>query len=165
MSKEQFDKELTQLKQSIDLCIDQKLITPSLVLLYTAIDITSWLRYGDSIKKVGDRFRKWTDTYILPYLKSKCSSSDIYGARCGILHTFSAESILSNKGAAKQILYAWGNSDKTVLSKMIEMAQMDSYVEIKVEELFNASCPLCWITMSHRELVSLIRINFPVCSN
>jgi hypothetical protein len=46
-----------------------------------------------------------------------CRGVDLYGARCGVLHTFSASSDLGRDGRAKQVIYAWGTGDPEALRR------------------------------------------------
>jgi len=61
---ENLREKLFKICEAIDLCMSKKLINPSLILLYSGMDILGWLKYGDSLKS-GQRFRKWVDCYIL----------------------------------------------------------------------------------------------------
>ncbi len=137
MAFENLREELFKICEAIDLCMSKKLITPSLILLYSGMDILGWLEYGDSLNS-GQRFRKWVDSYMLPLPQSYCNSIDLYGARCGLIHTFTPDSDLSKKGKARKILYAWGTSEIHALSEMINLANMTDYVPVKIEILITA---------------------------
>ena len=119
MSQRIFEKHVETLCEGIDACLKQNLITPALILVYSAIDITSWLACDDPNAKVGKRFKDWVNQYMLPAGSLKCNAEDIYGARCGLLHTFTPESDLSGKGVARQISYAWGKADVALLEREI----------------------------------------------
>lgn len=51
----------------------------------------------------------WCEKYILPRLKTEdgkpLTALDLYGARCGILHTSTSVSSVAEKGEARQISY------------------------------------------------------------
>lgn len=134
MAFENLREELFKICEAIDLCMSKKLITPSLIVLYSGMDILGWLEYGDSLNS-GQRFRKWVDSYILPLSGSSCDATDLYGARCGLIHTFTPDSDLSKKGKARKILYAWGTSEIHALNEMIDLANMNEYVPVKIEIL------------------------------
>lgn len=134
MNDENLKRHLFLICEAIDLCMSKKLITPSLILLYSGMDILGWLEYGDSLKS-GQRFRKWVDSYILPLSESSCDATDLYGARCGLIHTFTPDSDLSKKKKARKMLYAWGTSEIHALNEMIDLANMNEYVALKIEVL------------------------------
>lgn len=46
-----------------------------------------------------------------------CTPLELYGARCGILHTFAADSDLSRDGKVRPVIYAWGNATVADLSE------------------------------------------------
>lgn len=52
-------------------------------------------------------FIDWSDRYLCPERTLGCSSVDLYAARCGVLHTYSAESRLERQGEARRIFYQW----------------------------------------------------------
>lgn len=134
---ENLKKELFKIREAIDLCISKKIVMPSLILIYSGIDVLGWLEYGDSLKS-GPRFRKWADSYILPLPRSSCNATDLWGARCGLIHTFTADSDLSRKNKARKIVYAWGTSEINTLNEMILLGKMNDYVAVKIEDLSGA---------------------------
>lgn len=137
MALENLRKELFKICEAIDLCMSKKLINSSLILLYSGMDILGWLQYGDSLRS-GQRFCNWVESYMLPLPNSSCNSTDLYGARCGLVHTFTPDSDLSKKGKARKILYAWGTSEIHDLNEMIDLANMNEYVPVKIEILITA---------------------------
>jgi hypothetical protein len=137
MNDENLKQNLFLICESINLCMSKKLINPSLILLYSGIDILGWIEYGDSLSS-GQRFRNWVESYMLPLPQSNCNSTDLYGARCGLIHTFTPDSDLSKKGKARKILYAWGTSEIHALNEMIDLANLNEYVAVKIEILITA---------------------------
>jgi len=100
-----FQRNLTELLDSIEDCLAKRRILPCLMLLYSGIDVIASLEAGRASRSA---FTKWVNRYVLKSTSLSCTASDLYGARCGILHTLSAESDMSRKGQARQIVYAWG---------------------------------------------------------
>src|SRR5438045_609045 len=88
------EKNLIALVESMEDCMAKGRLLPCLVLLYAAIDIVASLESG---KASGSAFMAWSDKYLLQGTSLPCTASDLYGARCGILHTLSAESNMSRK--------------------------------------------------------------------
>lgn len=91
--------------KAISLALGSNLHTPALILAYSLIDIAGWL--DSNHKSVRVRFTSWVDKYVLPEAGLTCSSMDLYGARCGFLHSYSATSDLSASQKASKIFYAW----------------------------------------------------------
>jgi hypothetical protein len=81
----------------------------ALILLYAFLDVlgtaTKVLTDGNGN---GPAFRRWVDEYVLSATELGVSSEDIWGARCGMLHSLSHESDRSRQGKAKVILYVRG---------------------------------------------------------
>jgi len=102
-------RNMMLLASGIDACMEKKLITPALILIYSAIDTTGWL---DSNEAFATRtsFMNWVDDYLLKASSLQCTSLDLYAARWGLLHTFTADSQLSFSGKARSICYAWGTA-------------------------------------------------------
>jgi hypothetical protein len=100
---------LLELDSGIAACVEARAQTSALVLLYSAIDVCGWLA-SDSPQSTMSTFIDWVERYLLPAKDLDCTSADLYGARCGLLHTLTPDSRLSRKGEARQIGYAWGNA-------------------------------------------------------
>ncbi|WP_019438316.1 hypothetical protein [Pseudomonas putida] len=81
--------------------------THALSLVFISIDKMAWL---SSAKVDHDRndFIAWVEKYFLPGYPIQLNALDLYAARCGLLHTGSAESKLFRDGKAKQIFYSTG---------------------------------------------------------
>ena len=108
-----------QLFAAIDQCIALRLRMPALILFYSTIDVASWLDSDATEVKV--RFTAWVDKYVLPNTGLKCTALDLYGARCGVVHNFSADSDLSKAGKARPLGYAWAPSRVEELEELVAM--------------------------------------------
>jgi hypothetical protein len=63
---------------------------------------------------------------------------ELYGARCGVVHTMAATSDLTGPGVRK-IIYAWHPNDRAALAEMTTLGGMDAeYVAIQGDELISA---------------------------
>ena len=140
MSKSTIKHHLSELIIVIKYTLDSKKHLPTLILIYSTIDILSWLNRPASNPDVTKNdFISWANQYLLPGSTLMCSSIDLYAARCGIVHSYQAESKLSREGKAKQIWYAWGKGDVTRLMTKIHQAKLNGIaVAVHVEELFKA---------------------------
>jgi hypothetical protein len=120
----------------IEVCIEKELNAPALILIYSAIDTIGWL---DSVDDFATRtsFINWVNTYLLKAKTLKCSAIDLYSARCGLLHTFTAESRLSSEKKALRIFYAWGTGSVQYLQRLIDSSHKSSeYVAVHVNDLY-----------------------------
>jgi hypothetical protein len=128
---------MTQLGTGIGVCFDKKLITSALVLLYSAIDITSWLASDKPNATVRECFVTWVEKYLLASKPLKCTALELYSARFGLVHTLTPDSQLVEQGKARLIAYAWGTAKSNDLSKLIDMTKLsDKAVAVQVEELW-----------------------------
>lgn len=73
MTQKNFFENYKQLLQAIWLCEENHLLTPALVMIYTAIDSVSWIAAGSS-KESGKAFKRWVSEWVLKDLRIKCSS-------------------------------------------------------------------------------------------
>ena len=131
-------RNFEQILQAAKWSLSKKLTIPALVLLYSAIDIAAGLASDNPDINGKEHFVKWVNRYIAPRIRLSCSALDLYGARCGLVHTFGAESTLRKKGRAKQIHYAYGESDPAKLRKLAALAQIDFCVVVHTDDLFEA---------------------------
>jgi hypothetical protein len=134
------EKNFREFEEAIGLILNARKQVPALILIYSSIDFLAWLnRPSTHPDVVRSDFISWVDRYLLPNSQIRCSSQDLYAARCGVLHSYSAESKLSREGRAKQIWYAWGRAEVKRLQKRIKQTRLDSKaVAVHIEDLFNA---------------------------
>src|SRR6266446_10096439 len=78
---------------------------PALILIYTTIDSIAWLTSRNDLSRVRERFESWVSRWLTPSLL-QCSATELYAARCGILHTFTSRSDLSDSGKARRVAYS-----------------------------------------------------------
>lgn len=109
-----------------------------LVVLYSTIDAAAWLAAdhdGDVTKK---DFVKWCDTYLLPESGLDCTAVELYAARCGMLHSFSAYSSLQRRGDARPLSYARGSGSLVELRRFIAESDEKDIVAVQLEDLATA---------------------------
>ncbi len=130
-------KNYFQLIQAADDCVNKHMIIPSLILIYSAIDSASWLASENPSEEVSSRFKKWVNTWMLKHGKLKCSAEELYAARCGVLHTLTPNSTLSEKKGVRKIAYSWGKAKQDKLEESISALSMsDNMASIHLEDLF-----------------------------
>jgi hypothetical protein len=135
LNYEILNQNFKKLYNAIELCIKNRLEMPSLILIYTAIDIAGWLNSENPNEKVIDSFTNWVDLYMLPAKPLECTALDLYGARCGLLHNLSPDSNRSAKGRVRKIFYASKCVELSKLQEMIKLAKITNYVVIKSGDL------------------------------
>jgi hypothetical protein len=96
-------------------------------------------RPSEKVESNRDDFFDWSKKYILPYLNSDCTPLELYGARCGIVHTYTPVSSHTRIGKARTLYYAWGSAKVEDLKKSLEFIEKDKdYTAIQVEVLVEA---------------------------
>jgi len=130
-----FMKNYLQVIQGIQICIDQKLLMPSLVLIYTLIDTLAWAS-SDKSTGVRSRFEAWVTEWLASVLP--CTATELYAARCGILHTLTSKADLTTSGKVREIAYAWGTAKREDLQATINHIGDVSVVAVHLDELFQA---------------------------
>ncbi|MEB0137995.1 MULTISPECIES: hypothetical protein [unclassified Undibacterium] len=99
----------------------------TLVLLFAAIDQLAWVA-SDKEMVGSDGFKAWVQQYMVdrsPKFLSGATAADLWGARCGVLHTGAAESNDFQKGDARRIYYSSNcgqvrSEDPTILFLSLE---------------------------------------------
>jgi hypothetical protein len=128
----QFAHVFSEMEAGLSLCVKKDLRTAALILLYSGIDIAGWIAAAGAKKTVQQTFTGWVETYIRPKETLGCSALDLYGARCGVLHTFTPRSALHEKGKARKVIYAWRPSRVEDLREMIERSRLAAdYVAVQ----------------------------------
>ncbi len=96
-------------------------IIPTLVLTYSLIDSMSWVAQPQS-PNLRDRFEAWAAKWLLPKMSQTTPTitvTDLYAARCALLHTGTGVSDLYKAKKARRFLYSWGKADVRVLEYAI----------------------------------------------
>jgi len=111
---------------------------PAFILLYASIDILASLTRPDGQDDTdGGVFKNWVDTYLLPDSGLSCTASDIWGARCGILHTYTVQSRNSREGKARELHYVNDASCARFAQNQID-PNAESKVFVNLSDLLNA---------------------------
>lgn len=99
------------------------------------MDSIGWLSAENPSSPVASRFTSWVETYLLAAKSLPCTAADLYSARCGVLHTFTAHSDLISKGRAKHLAYAWGTAKADNLQSRLDRAHPGACVAVHVNDL------------------------------
>jgi hypothetical protein len=91
---------------------------PGFIVLYTSMDILASLTRPDNSKRTDSAFFKdWVTSYMLTPLAVPYSADDLWGARCGLLHTLTAESDMSRSKGAKMLNYIGNDAMAKVMQQ------------------------------------------------
>jgi len=132
-----FKNQMKQFFETIDFCLEKKFYIPSLTLIFSGIDAMAWLfRSEQSNEVTRQNFIKWVEKFMQPENSLDCKAIDLYAARCSILHSFTYESRLTQKGSAKQICYTWGSGKPELLQKKMDVKYPNTTVVLSIENLF-----------------------------
>lgn len=119
---------------ALELLMKERLVMPTLMVLYSTMDIMSFVWAGDQVK-AGERFMNFVGKYIIKHLP-ELTEYDLWGARCAILHTATPESTASRKGNARIIFYSWGAANIEVNKEIIKRSgSPEKYVATSIEDL------------------------------
>jgi hypothetical protein len=95
------------IKEPIRLLLDSNYFTAALILMYSAIDTMAHLSCPPGkTKERKKNFIAWCEKYIQLPGQDQLTGLELFGARCGLLHTHSATSDLSIKGQVREMSYA-----------------------------------------------------------
>src|SRR2546425_10624542 len=110
-----------ELLAAADLVMERGYAMPGLILLYSLVDTMAWLSLPEGVEDVkGTDFIGWVRTYGLEQRVAPCTADDLYGARCGLLHSFSPDSRRSRRGEIRPIYYVWGGAGRELLQGEID---------------------------------------------
>lgn len=128
--------------KATQLLYDNELTGQMLVLLYASIEAMGLMRAPLSVTSAtGETFKDWVRTHLLPKGSFHFNDVDLWGARCGVLHTFTSDSDLARKGKARQIQYVSGPRDNPFTKAFFAATlEIDGgiHVPASVEEIYLA---------------------------
>ena len=137
-----FLKNNADMLAAAERCIKLRQHLPALVLIYSHIDTLAWAASNKSGGDVRMNFEAWATRWLIPRLQThspEITATDLYGARCGVLHTLTGTSALSARGAAREVAYAWGTAEVRVLRAAIAEAEPpQQLVAVHYQELLQS---------------------------
>ena len=106
-SKDPFNNIIQEgIKGDIEHCFGAQRYRASIILIYSAIDSMASLTMPDTQVEVTRRdFIAWADKYIRIRGPNAPTGTELYAARCAVLHGYGVESRLSRSGDARRIFY------------------------------------------------------------
>lgn len=127
-------QNLTVVLETIEDCVEKRRLLPALILLYSAIDFVASLEQGPG-EGTKAAFVRWVDAHMLRALSLPCTALELYAARCGVVHSFAAESDLSRKGRVRRIFYAWGTARAEDLQKAADILNTTGSVSVHMDDV------------------------------
>jgi hypothetical protein len=112
---------------------------PALVLIYTGIDVAASLNRPVSNADVTRKDFVGCVNNFMDCQPLGVNATDLYAARCGVVHTYSPDSSLYRSGQARRIAYSWGTKGSDDPNSLLRQFQLPEQF-IKVETLFAAYC-------------------------
>jgi hypothetical protein len=89
-------------------CLDRQCLVSAVTLMFSTIDALAALtRPLTQDETDGGTFRGWAERFLQPGTSLGVTSIDLWGARCGILHTYSPETTRAARQGARQLFYQW----------------------------------------------------------
>jgi len=138
--REAFIANLDQIFKAVDLCVENHLFNPTLILVLSIMDAFSWIEFPN-INNPKDRFEKWVDKWVLPHEHVVCNAVDLYAYRSAMLHRFGTQSRLVENKQASAISFCRGGAPFKVLEKFRSIYMEDFGEDIgivKFESLVEA---------------------------
>jgi hypothetical protein len=95
-----------QIKRSIRVLIENQCYGAAAILIYSGIDTMAYLRLPINEHEVKRRhFIAWAEQYIKFPGRQQITGLELYGARCGMLHTYSPYSNVTRNSQGRAIGY------------------------------------------------------------
>jgi hypothetical protein len=120
-----------QVTRAIELCLAEDLWEPALVLMLMFIDACAWLaRPTNRADVTFADFVAWTEKYLLPDSRLECTAAELYGARCGLLHSLTGESQLHRRKKIRKI--SWSRANGHDVYTLIQKRMHEKFLPVAV---------------------------------
>lgn len=123
-------------------CVRTRRHVPALVIVYSLIDSLAWAADDKTNPNLRSRFEQWVKTWFLPLLPlsvPQITETDLYAARCAVLHTGTGVSDLYRRRKARRVMYAWGTAKREELESVIaKTPDMSQHVAVHFDDLLKA---------------------------
>jgi|APFre7841882654_1041346.scaffolds.fasta_scaffold241280_1 hypothetical protein len=118
-------------------CITNRRLFPALTLIYSSIDVLGSFQNQDGYA-TQDSFRDWVTNYLFRVKPFPFNEYDLWGARCGIVHTMRYDS--KHGATLKTIVYGFRGYDGDIQKITDPTLQVGVYVEDLYDALKTAFC-------------------------
>lgn len=107
--------------RAVNVLLGAGLLPHTLVIIYSTIDTCGLLdAHPGQDAASSDSFKAWVEAYVLAGNTLDFNAVDLWGARCSVLHTFTAESKLSKVRKARELQYYTGEKSAPKIKEFIE---------------------------------------------
>lgn len=128
-----------ELRKAPGLCLQSEYWLSAAKLIYSGIDNLAWLTQAhDRLDVEKTDFVDFVDKYLLPGSELKCSSEELYSARCGLLHSNTAESRISRSRGARYLSYATGLASEEGGYEHMLAESRHRNVVVNIDKLYTA---------------------------
>jgi len=94
------------IKRGIRVALENNCLPAALILIYSGIDTMAYLNMpADQDDVQREDFVEWAEKYVHFPCQQQVTGLELYGARCGLLHSHSTASRLSRENKVRQIGY------------------------------------------------------------
>jgi hypothetical protein len=126
------------IRGDIQFNLDNERFRAVLILTYSAMDTMAFLGIPARQTEVGRKdFIGWASRYIRFPGADQLTGEDLYGARCGLLHTYGSDSKLSRAGQCRRLIYIHGPTTQPVIPYAGSMAVVMVSIPALVRALFD----------------------------
>jgi hypothetical protein len=140
-AEEQFENKVKKMLAASKLCFDNEFWEAGLILLFSCIDSMAWLWRDPAHPDVtGSDFMGWVDRYMLPSKYLGTNAVDLYGARCGLLHSMTGESKKHRQQNARKLFYTRRIDDQERVLIQLRMNEPQMPIFVNVDALHAALC-------------------------
>lgn len=99
------------IRRGIQVAIDNGCLGSAIILIFSGMDAMAFLGMPEGQEDVSRAdFISWANRYVRFPCREQLSGADMYGARCGMLHNYSAYSRMTRNGECRIV----GYMDKSV---------------------------------------------------
>jgi len=132
-------QNIYELRKAPGVCLQNEYWLSAVKLIYSGIDNLAWLsREHDRPNVEKQDFTNFVNKYLLPGSGLTCSSEELYSARCGLLHSNTAESEISRSGRARYLSYATALSSEEEAYEHMLPESRRRHAVVNITKLYNA---------------------------
>lgn len=132
-------QNIYELRKAPGACLQNEYWLSAVKLIYSGIDNLAWLSGEHDRPNVEKQdFMNFVNKYLLPSSGLTCSSKELYSARCGLLHSNTAESDISRAGRARYLSYATGLSSEEKGYEHMLPESRHRHVVVDIDKLYKA---------------------------
>ncbi|MBC2600568.1 hypothetical protein [Puniceicoccus vermicola] len=139
MNLREIEAHTKEIGETLLYCLENKKRLPTMILIYTAIDmLASLTRPIDQEDTNGLIYKDWVEKYLIDEIEVDVAAEDIWGARCGVLHTNQPDSRKSRSGLARRLEYYQGPKEHIDMLQSKIDPDRKKHIILNLEQLSEA---------------------------